>query len=266
LSQAAAERDGLLLHREESVVTLTINRPHVRNALTLGVLGGLAAHLEGLAAEGRCRVVIITGAGDRAFAAGADLDEMRARVHDAASALAYDSEVEALLRRIAASSLPLVAAINGAAIGSGCLLLQCCDLRIASDLAWIGIPAARLSILVPFPDIARLTQNVGPARAADLLLTGRLLSAQEAFTMGLVSHVAPAAQLRVYALEMARQIAQNAPRAVREMKRLIRAAWGRAWPLPGDARESYEAVYGSAGYREARTALAERRTPHYPDE
>jgi len=263
---STAGGDGLLVHREGHVTTLTISRPEARNALTAGVLDEIARRLESLAADPHCRVAILTGSGERAFAAGADLDEMRARVRDAASALAYDTEVEALLRRIAAFPLPLVAAINGAAIGTGCLLLQCCDVRIASDLAWIGIPAARLSILVPFPDVVRLTRVVGPARTADLLLTGRLVSAHEAFAMGLVSHVVPAAQLRACAREVAQQIAGNAPRAVRELKRLIRAALPETWPLPGEARESYEAVYGSKGYREALAALADRRPPAYPDE
>jgi crotonobetainyl-CoA hydratase len=201
-------------------VSTTLNRPEARNAVTSEMVEGLATALGDAAADPDARVVLLAGQGAH-FCAGADLDE----VGRAASAdgFRYGRALEEVLAALADHPLPVVARVEGAALGAGCQLLVACDLAVAAEDARIGVPSARLGIVVPFESIERLVLAVGPGRAADLLITGREISGREAAGWGLATEAVPANRVARRAEEVAGLVASSAPLSVRGSKRAIAA-------------------------------------------
>jgi enoyl-CoA hydratase/carnithine racemase len=199
---------------------ITLSRSEARNAVSEAMLGELAAALGDAAADPAGRVVLLGGEGDH-FCAGADLGE----IGEAASAdgFAYGRALEEVLSAIVEHPLPVVAAVRGAALGAGCQLVTACDLAVAAADARIGIPSARLGIVIAYESIERLVLAVGPRRAADLLFTGREVSGEEAATWGLVTESVASGRVAERAEEVAEAIASMAPLSVRGSKRGIRA-------------------------------------------
>jgi enoyl-CoA hydratase/carnithine racemase len=255
----------LALERMGAVEVWTIQGEARRNSLTVALLRELRARVEAAAADRSLRAVVLTGAGDRAFCAGADLKE-RARM-TAEEVHGFHAAVRDGFGGIERAPQPFVAALNGAALGGGLELALACDLRVAAEGAEVGLPEVALGIIPGAGGTARLPRMVGIARAKDLILTGRRVGAAEALAMGLVSRVAPAARLREEALALAGQVARNAPLSLRQAKRAVDG--GFHLPLEEAlALENrlYQDCLASRDRVEALRAFAEKRPPSFTGE
>lgn len=199
---------------------IALDRPEARNAVTAEMLEDLAAGLGDAAADPEARVVLLAGAGGH-FCAGADLDEVGRAA--GADGFGYGRLLEGVSAALADHPLPVVARVEGAALGAGCQLLVACDLVVAAEDARIGVPSARLGIVIPFESVERLVLAVGPRRAADLLITGREVSGREAAGWGLATEALPADRVPARAEELAELVASSAPLSVRGSKRAVAA-------------------------------------------
>jgi len=211
---------NILVTREENIGIVTFNRPKVLNALNHTTMEELSAAVDELAADSGVRCIILTGAGERAFVAGADINELHA-LASAGAAAEFAAWGQSILFKIENLSKPVIAAINGYALGGGCELSMACDIRIAADSAKLGQPEIDLGILPGYGGTQRLPRLVGEGRAKWLILSGERISAQEALRIGLVDFVVPAAELLNAAKDLARIIANKAPLAVAWAKRSI---------------------------------------------
>jgi enoyl-CoA hydratase/carnithine racemase len=216
---------SLVLTDRGRVWRITLNRPEARNAVSLAMLDELGVALEGAAADPEARVVLLSGAGAD-FCAGADLGELEEAVRGP-TGVEYGRAFEDALRRIADHPLPVVAVIQGAALGAGCQIAVACDLALAAVDASIGIPSARLGIVINHENIERLVLSVGPKRAADILVAGRTLSGEEAAGWGLVNEAVVPDALAERATALGERIADAAPLSVRGSKRGIRTVLER---------------------------------------
>src|SRR2546421_1260516 len=199
MADIRAELDG-------SVLVLTIDRPHARNALAHATMAELEALLHGLAARDEVRCAVVTGAGDRAFIAGGDLKELES-ARDEAFGARLARDMRATLDRIATLPIPVIAALNGAAIGGGAEVAVACDFRVAADDAGIGFTQALLGVMPAWGGIERLGSLVGRGRALYLLTSGRVLSGAEAAAWGLVEEAVPRAGFEDRWRELARSVA-----------------------------------------------------------
>ncbi|HYZ16159.1 MAG TPA: enoyl-CoA hydratase-related protein, partial [Candidatus Acidoferrum sp.] len=220
--------DTLLVERAGSVVTVTLNRPEVLNALNGRMLDELTRTFMELPADPALRAVIVTGAGPKAFAAGADIGELNA-LGDALAGEAQARRGQALTLAIERLPVPVIAAVNGFALGGGCELAMACDLRIAAENARFGQPEVNLGILPGYGGTQRLTRLVGEGMAMYLCLTGEMIDAQEALRIGLVQKVVSADVLLDEANRIAAVIAAKGPLAITATKRAI--VDGAALPL-----------------------------------
>lgn len=252
---AALPADGRVL---PGVACVTIDRPEVRNAIDVRTIGELADALVALDADPACRAIVITGAGERAFAAGADIAEMAPRTADG---IRRDRPFAAW-DRIDAVETPLIAAVRGYALGGGCELVLACDLVVAGDDAVLGLPEIRLGIIPGIGGTQRLVRAVGKARAMEIVLTGRHVPAEEAARIGLVSRLVPAAETLTEALVLAERIAAGPPLAVAAAVRAIDAA---AELTLADGlvyeRELFTDLFDTEDQAEGMRAFLEKRPP-----
>ena len=254
------EYTDILYEKKNGVAWITINRPEVRNAFRTTTVAELTDAFLDARWDPAIGVAVLTGAGDKAFCAGADLKE-RATMSEA-EVRAFLGGLRRTLRAIETSSTIFIAAINGSALGGGTELALACDLRIAAPAAELGLTEVRLGIIPGGGGTQRLPRLIGPGRAKDLILTGRRLNAAEAFAIGLVQRLAPEGRLLEVALSVAEQIAENAPLAVGAAKRAI----DRGLDLEAEAAlalelEQYETVLRSEDRLEGLRAFAEKRRP-----
>jgi enoyl-CoA hydratase len=205
--------DNLLLERDGAVAVITVNRPAVRNALNRQTIDELRRAVLDLRHDEGVRAIVLTGSGDKAFVAGADINEL----HSLTPAGARDYAVtgQHVFDLIESLGKPVVAAVNGFALGGGCELALACTLRVAADSARLGQPEINLGLIPGFGGTQRLARLVGKGRALEMLLTGEPVSAEEAWRIGLVNRVVPAAQLATESRDLARKLAQKAPAAAR---------------------------------------------------
>ncbi|MEZ5290495.1 MAG: enoyl-CoA hydratase-related protein [Vicinamibacterales bacterium] len=205
--------DNLLVERDGAVAVVTLNRPRVLNALDSKTVAELGDCMAALGADPAVGAIVLTGSGDKAFVAGADINELAAlspaegKEHAATGQRVFDA-IESLGK-------PVVAAINGFALGGGCELAMACTLRIAADSARLGQPEINLGLIPGYAGSQRLPRLVGRGRALELLLTGEMIGAARAYEMGLVNRVVPAADLRAEAVKLAAALAEKAPIATR---------------------------------------------------
>jgi enoyl-CoA hydratase/carnithine racemase len=244
----------------ESIATITIDRPDVKNALDLETVGAMRTALETLAADNMVGVVIITGAGESAFVSGADINDIRERGRDEGLA-AINSSLFAEIDRF---PRPTIAAINGYALGGGCELALACDLRIASDAAKFGQPELGLGIIPGAGATQRLPRIVGLGRAKHLVLTGEIIDAKQALEIGLVSAIAPAGQLQIRARELAKKVLRQGPLAARLAKLALNAS-ARVDLDSGLLIETLAQAlcYSSADKEEGTAAFLEKRRPKF---
>ena len=242
----------------DGVALVTIDRPEARNALSFAILAELAEALEALDGDPACRAIVLTGAGDRAFAAGADILELAEQTPER---LELEGQFEPW-DRIAAIGVPLIAAVRGYALGGGCELAMTCDLIVAGDDAQFGQPEIKIGVMPGAGGTQRLTRAVGKALAMELILTGRTMDAAEAKQAGLVTAVVPAAETIERALTLADTIASMPPLAVRAAKRSVLAA--AELPLSEGLRRERQAffdLFATQDQREGMRAFSEKRAP-----
>jgi enoyl-CoA hydratase len=260
----AGEQPHALIEQRGHVLIVTMNRPEARNALSGPMMALMRQAWDQVDADPRIRVCVLTGAGD-AFCAGADLKAMTSD-HPGSRLGDFDlSLIEPLLkgRRL---TKPLIAAVEGPAIAGGTEILQACDIRVAGESARFGVSEARWGLFPLGGSAVRLTRQIPYTLAAELLLTGRHISAAEALSMGLIGHVVPDGQALAKALEVAALIAANGPVAVRGILAAIRETEGMA---ENDAfaieAKIGAAVFASDDAREGPRAFTEKRRPEFRD-
>lgn len=255
--------DEILYAVEDGIGTITLNRPQARNALTFAMYERLAAICSDPAAHGAPKVLIVTGAGDRAFAAGTDIAQFRAFATPE-DALAYEERIESVITAIECCPIPTIAAICGAVTGGGASIACACDLRIATPTARFGYPIARtLGNCLSMANYARLSVLLGPARVKDIVFTARLIEAEEGQRIGLYSEIiADHAGLMARARALAETIAGHAPLTMRATKEALRRLTVAAVPADG-ADDLVVMCYGSADFREGMEAFLGKRTPHW---
>jgi len=243
----------------------TVDGEARRNSLSRAMIRELLEHLDRILQARALRCVVVTGKGDRAFCAGADLKE-RAGMSEA-EVHAFHESLRAAFRAIESAPQAFVAALNGAALGGGLELALACDLRVAVETAEMGLPEVGLGIIPGGGGTVRLPRAIGVARAKDLILTGRRLGAAEALSLGLVSRVAAPGRLREEALALAEQVARNAPVSIRQAKRAVDGAFH----LPLEEalafeNRMYQDCLKTKDRVEALRAFAEKRKPNFTGE
>jgi enoyl-CoA hydratase len=247
---------------DAGVVVITLNRPKVLNALNAATLGELRQAIDAAAKDDAVRVIVLTGSGEKSFVAGADINELA--VQTPVGGRDHARHGQAIFDRIERLGKPVIAAINGFALGGGCELAMACTIRIASDAAKFGQPEVNLGLIPGYAGSQRLPRLVGRGRAQELLLTGDIIDAQEAFRIGLVNRVVPAAELMDNAKTLARRLAAKAPVAVRYI--LDAVASGLDMPFP-EAEDHEATLFGlvstTEDMREGTTAFLEKRKAQF---
>jgi len=261
-TSTALPRDLVLRERVGSVAWLTLNRPEARNALSRALVASLRAELAALAAQPGVTTVVLTGAGGKAFCAGADLKERLGMTLDETRAFLH--ELGALVQAVEDFPAPVVAAIAGAALGGGLELALAADIRLADESASLGLSEVRLGIIPGAGGTQRLSRLCGIAVAKELILTGRRIDAATALRLGLLSRVVPEAELEPAVTEICAELCAGGPLALAQAKHAIDSGFGR--PMPEGLaveRRGYEAVLGSADRKEGLRAFAEKRPPRF---
>lgn len=248
--------DGPVAH----VALVTLDRPEVLNALDIETMRQLGDALERLDADGGCRAIVITGAGERAFAAGADIKEMA----EATPETLRQANGFANWERIRGIRTPIIAAVRGYALGGGCELAMACDMLIAADDAVFGQPEIKIGVIPGAGGTQRLTRALGKARAMEIILTGRNLPARDAEALGLVTQLVPREATLSAALELAARIAAMPPLAVRAAKAAVNAAFEASLTdgLAGERTAFYE-LFATEDQREGMAAFLEKRAPDF---
>jgi enoyl-CoA hydratase len=251
----------LRVERVDHTVVLTIDRPAARNAIDEAVLTGLDAALTVVAGDVEVRAVVVTGAGDKAFAAGGDIATMRSM--SAGEAELFSTRGQRVFERLSQLQMPVIAAVNGVALGGGCELAMACDLVLASAAAKFGQPEVKLGVVPGFGGTQRLVRRVGWSNALDLCLTGRAIDAQEALRIGLVSRVVEG-DVRAAAVALGAEIATLGPVAVRLCKRLVHD--NADLPLTSALaaeRTAFALCFATGDQKEGMTAFLEKRSPRF---
>ena len=250
--------DNLLFERDGAVAILTFNRPAVLNALNAALLRELDSALDTLGQPPTCKAIILTGAGEKSFVAGADINELA--VLTPAEGKEHARYGQRVFDRLEHLGKPVIAAINGFALGGGCELALACTLRIAADTARLGQPEINLGIIPGYGGSQRLPRLVGKGRALEILLTGDMVPAQRAFEIGLVNQVVPAADLMSAARKVAHTLAAKAPVATRYIIEAVNQ--GLDMPLAqGQFLETalFGAIASTEDTKEGTSAFLEKR-------
>jgi enoyl-CoA hydratase len=255
--------ETIVVERDGATLVVTLNRPKVLNALNVLMLSELRSALEAAAGERAVRAIVLTGAGERAFAAGADIGELAA-LGDPIAGAAQARLGQAVTLQIEQLRIPVIAAVNGFALGGGCELALACDVRLASETAKFGQPEVNLGLMPGYGGSQRTARLLGRGMAMYLCLTGETIDAREALRIGLVERVFPAADLLSEARRIAALIASKAPLAVSATKRTI----DQGLPLAMAAGLELEALnFGSlidtADFAEGTSAFLEKRRPEF---
>ena len=255
------EKDLLLVQIEEDICTLVINRPEKRNVVNPEILSRLSETLREISEDGQVRVVVLRGAGEKAFSAGYDIPQLY-KSED----FGFDDPVEDAMSSIESCAVPVIAMIHGYCIGAACGLAITCDLRLAAESARMGITAAKLGVVYPPSSTMRLINIVGVSAAKELLYTGRLVDAEKARDIRMVDRVVPSKDLSTVTYDLAREIADNSPQSVRGTKRIISKLLANQ-ALSPQAREEFlvmrKQIVESDDFKEGQKAFAEKRRPRF---
>src|SRR3954466_1579025 len=264
-SEEKSYADGKILQSvHDGVGVITFNNPAKRNAMSLDMWEGLGNALVELRDNPDVRVVILTGAGDKAFVSGADISQFEKVRHNAAASEEYSRKSEAQRALLANYPKPIIACIRGFCLGGGMQVAMAADIRIAGDNSQFGIPAAKLGIAYGYDGLKHLVSLVGPSWARLIMYTGMRIEAAEALRIGLVDRVLPGAELWDAAMEIARTISGNAPLAIKAAKITI------AEVLKDESKRDMDAIKAigmacmdSEDFREGRRAFMEKRKPQF---
>ena len=253
---------NLLIDIDEGLATVTVNRPKALNALNRETLQELQQAFDVLEQDAAVKVIILTGAGEKAFVAGADIAQMQEM--NALEGRAFALLGQRVMTTIETSSKPVIAAVNGFALGGGCELAMACDIRLASENAKFGQPEVNLGVIPGFAGTQRLARLIGKGRAKELIFTGDMIDAQEAYRLGLVNKLLPQDQLLEAAQKMARKIASKGPVAVS----LCKEAINKGLEMDLDKAGSYEAelfalCFATADLKEGMLAFLEKRAADF---
>ena len=257
--------DEILLSVTDRIAWVTVNRPAVRNALSRAVYSELSRTFKKLGLDKAIRVIVLRGSGDRVFVSGADIGEFREALASPEAALEYDGHAEQFLSTLKATPKPVIAMIQGYAIGSGCIVATACDFRITSNAGKFGIPVAKFGFVMPLPDVLRLVELVGPANAKWLLMTGSLIDADRAHTIGLVNQVTSPDTLLAETETFARTLADNSPLSMKATKQIIENHSGIN-PDVYRGAPWYQEIFKSADFSEGLAAFHAKRKPNFRGE
>jgi enoyl-CoA hydratase len=258
-SSAAAP---ILVDQAGAVATITIDRPGVLNALGDDVLDSLEAAVLRLGETADTRVAILRGAGERAFASGMDLKELR--TFDPAATQRHFDQLNRVLRVIEGAPFPVIAMIHGYAVGGGCELAAACDLRVAGSSARIGVPIGRFGHCADRENLRRLLRLLSPAAVKAMIMTDTLFDAGEAHRMGFFNWVVPDAQLAAFTQSLAVTVSQKSPLGLRVLKRAIEDVLGGSIAHAAAPEEDMiTALWATEDFQEGVTAFFERRTPQF---
>jgi len=250
--------EGGLILTPGRIATLTLDRPQRRNAMTRAMWAAVPDICDRISDDPTIRVLILTGAGDKAFCAGADILEFATVYATPEAAAEYNTLVRLAQQRLRDLRCPVIAAIRGACYGGGCGLALACDFRVAEGAAQFAITPARLGLAYSPADTWQLIEKVGVSRAKDLLLTGRAIEVDEALEIGLIDRVDQTAQT------LAGHLAGLAPNALRAIKAVCN---GLSLPVaPAPLHQAFEETFASAEFREGYTAFLEKRAPDFEKE
>ena len=265
MEQQSPASNDILFERRDGIGRVTFNRPQARNAFTFAMYERLAEICDEANRNRSLKVLVLQGAGDKAFASGTDINQFRAFTTPQ-HALEYESRIDRVLTQLERCRVPTIAAITGACTGGGAGLASCCDLRIGTKTTKIGFPIARtLGNCLSMPNLSRLTALIGPARVRDLIFTARLVGAEEAASLGLLNEVVEdVAALQRRSTELATLIAGHAPLTLNATKQALVRLQRRL------AREEGEDLilmcYMSQDFREGLDAFLNKRRPHWKGE
>lgn len=252
---------NILVAGEQEVAVLTFNRPQVLNALNTATVAEALEAMQCLEQDSAVRVIILTGAG-RAFVAGADIAEMSSKTPE--QARAYSELGHRLMNRIQYMDKPVIAAVNGYALGGGTEVALCCDIRIASEKAHFGLPEAILGIIPGWGATQRAARLIGPALTKELIFTGQPIDARRAMDIGLVNRVVAHETLMPAAMDMAHKISCQGQLALAQAKRVINQ--GIDQPLPEGCRmeiDAFVSLFTTQDHREGMQAFVEKRKPNF---
>lgn len=253
----------LLTSLEKGILTVTINRPDKMNALNKNVMSDLDSVLDFIESSADVKAVILTGAGEKAFVAGADISEFVGLTHEEGKAMAKRGQD--IFHRIENANIPIVAAVNGFALGGGCELAMACHFRVASDNAKFGQPEVTLGLIPGYGGTQRLVQLIGKGRALELLMSGNMIDASIALEYGLVNHVVPQDDLLPKAKMILEQIITKAPLAVAKCITAANAVFGNVNGYDVELN-SFGECFITNDIKEGTSAFLEKRKPHFKGE
>ena len=265
MNQSTAPSNDILFEHRDGIGRVTFNRPQARNAFTFAMYERLAEICQEADGDRAIKVLVFQGSGDKAFAAGTDINQFR-EFTTPQHALDYESRIDRVLGKLETCRVPTIAAITGACTGGGAGIAACCDMRIGTKTTKFGFPIARtLGNCLSMSNISRLTALVGPARVKDLIFTARLIGAEEAASVGLLSEVVEdVAALERRAGELATLIAGNAPLTLNATKQALARLQRRLTREEGE--DLILMCYMSRDFREGLDAFLNKRPPHWTGE
>jgi enoyl-CoA hydratase len=254
--------NNLLVTRNQQVATITINRPSQLNALNSETIDELHQALNELDADATVRVVILTGSGEKAFVAGADIKEFAHFSVEEGRRLSAEGH-DKLFTRLEQLSKPAIAAINGFALGGGLELAMSCHVRIASDNARLGLPEVGLGVIPGYGGTQRLAQLVGKGKAMEMIVSASMIKADEALRCGLVNSVVTQADLMATAESLAAKIAANSPVAITQALKAVLAGYEDGVDGYAAEIEAFGACFGTPDFVEGTSAFLEKRKPQF---
>jgi enoyl-CoA hydratase len=250
--------ENLLITIENKIATVEINRPSKLNALNIDTINDLHKAIKVLGKNKEVQVIILTGSGEKAFVAGADISEFAHFTIDEGTQLAFQGQ-ELLFNFIENLKTPVIAAVNGFALGGGLELAMACHIRVASDNAKMGLPEVSLGVIPGYGGTQRLPQLIGKGRAMEMIMTAKMIGADEAKQFGLVNHVVPQSELNNFCLEMAQKIINNSPYAIGRAIKAINANFTEGKNGYETEIKNFGKCFGTDDFIEGTKAFLEKR-------
>jgi enoyl-CoA hydratase len=257
--------ENILINADNSVTTITINRPTKLNALNRATIEELHLAFEAVAKDKQTRVVILTGSGEKAFVAGADIAEFSNFSVEEGVQLAAHGQ-DSLFNFVENLRIPVIAAVNGFALGGGLELAMACHIRVASDNARMGLPEVSLGVIPGYGGTQRLPQLIGKGRAMEMIMTAGMVTADEAYRTGLVNHVVPQAELLDFCNAIAQKVMKNSPVAISMAIKAVNANYKEGENGFDTEIKSFGKCFGTEDFKEGTAAFLEKRKAVFPGE